>query len=444
MYPEAFETQMKVLLGDEFERFLEALSASPPVSIRLNPAKPITWELPGMEPIPWHPEGRYLPQRPQFTLDPRFHAGAYYVQEASSMLLYAAVQQHLPAGQPWKVLDLCAAPGGKSTMLSSMLPAGSVMIANEVVGSRAKVLLENLTKWGATKVIVTNHDVRDFTALYGYFDLVLVDAPCSGEGLFRKTPAAVEEWSEAAVEHCADRQQHILAEAVPLLRPGGILLYSTCTYNTLENEQNAQWAMETLDMEPLSVELPETWGLKACQYGYQCFPHRVRGEGFYFAAFRAGAERTWRAGKTPRSSWLRLPAALRALEANWFDESFSLELRQHDKYGLAAFPSSALELLDRLPRHWPVLRLGRLKGNELIPDPALALSQACSSKWPRVELSEEEALSYLRRTGPQKVGTAEKGWVLATYSGLNLGWMKVLPNRINNYWPAEWRIRMGA
>ena len=238
--PALFEERMRKLLPEESEAFFAALQTEPPVSIRLNPGKPVPIsrlfpdEQIGL-PVSWCESAYYLKSRPVFTLDPCLHSGTYYVQEASSMFLYHIFGQILPA-HPVRVLDLCAAPGGKSTLIASRLSSGSLLVANEVIRSRAGILKENMIKWGTSHVVVTNNDPADFHHLKGAFDIIVVDAPCSGEGMFRKDPGAIQEWNESNLQLCSERQQRILADIWPCLKPSGFLVYSTCTYNPGENE----------------------------------------------------------------------------------------------------------------------------------------------------------------------------------------------------------------
>ena len=286
--PPAFEAQMRHQLGPDYDAFVDALTQETPVSIRVNPRKNAL-DTTGLEPVPWCVEGFYLPERPNFTLDPLFQGGAYYVQEASSMLLAEVLRQTVRLGQPIRALDLCGAPGGKSTLLASMLHSDSLLLTNEVIRSRVSVLRENVDKWGYPNVAVSNHDPEDFGKLTGFFDLILVDAPCSGEGLFRKDPAAVNQWSEEAVQICSARQQRILTAAAPLLDQGGMLIYSTCTYNDIENQDNVRFLMANgfvnipLDL-PADWHIAEKWVDNAV--GYQCYPHNVQGEGFFISVFK--------------------------------------------------------------------------------------------------------------------------------------------------------------
>ncbi len=236
-------------------------------SVRINPAKicnkqlAISNELCGLtnnqssiinnaaEKLLWSSNGFYLQQRPSFTLDPLFHAGAYYVQEASSMFLEEALKQTVDLSQSIKVLDLCAAPGGKSTLIQSVINDTSLLVSNEVIKTRVNVLSENITKWGAANVIVTNNDAKDFQRLPDYFDVIVVDAPCSGSGLFRKDPDAIREWSEQNVQLCSQRQQRILADVLPALKDDGVLIYSTCSYSQEEDEAIADWLIEGLRLK---------------------------------------------------------------------------------------------------------------------------------------------------------------------------------------------------
>ena len=288
-YPSAFLEEMNRLLGDESPAFFRALAETPPVSIRLNSKKQLP-ELPLADSIPWCSDGYYLKNRPVFTLDPHFHAGAYYVQEASSMMIGHIIRQLTEDCGPLLALDLCAAPGGKSTLLADHLPENSFLIANEVIKSRYKILEENLAKWGVVNLAITNQDSKKMSQLKGMFDLILVDAPCSGEGLFRKNPQAVNEWSEDSVRLCTARQKRILANAAPLLKPNGILIYSTCTFNSEENEGNARWVSKTFNLTEMHPDIPSEWNLARRPFGYQCYPHRTNSEGFYFCCLRSAPD----------------------------------------------------------------------------------------------------------------------------------------------------------
>jgi 16S rRNA C967 or C1407 C5-methylase (RsmB/RsmF family) len=262
-------------------------------SIRLNRSKipeqdlPISLQNIITDKVPWCTTGYYLSERPSFTLDPCFHAGAYYVQEASSMFVEQALLQHAALSKPLKVLDLCAAPGGKSTLLQSIISSESLLVSNEVIKTRVHVLSENISKWGSANVMVTNNDPQHFKRLENYFDIIVVDAPCSGSGLFRKDPTAINEWSENNVALCGQRQQRILADILPSLKAGGLLLYATCSYSAIENEDIADWLLASYPLTSKALKLEEEWGiietlspLKSA-YGYRFYPNRVKGEGFF-------------------------------------------------------------------------------------------------------------------------------------------------------------------
>lgn len=445
--PEAFIQQMKAQLGDEWPAFLEALSNPPPVSIRFNPLKGYKLEENAGK-VKWNPEGVYLPKRPVFTLDPSFHAGAYYVQEASSMFVGEAVRQLAGLDKPVRALDLCAAPGGKSTLLLSALPPGSVVLANEVIRSRYQILRQNLIKWGYPNACSSMHDSRDFGPLAGFFNLVLVDAPCSGEGLFRKGPGAVEEWSPAAVQLCAGRQKRILADAAGLLAPGGILLYCTCTYNRQENEENAAWLQETSGLVPEAVRLAADWGVASSGIGYQFYPHRARGEGFYLAAFRKKEGPSYAGPKlrepAPRG-YAAIPARMADGLKQWVRGPESLAFFQDAAGQVFAIPEQQQEAVAQLShvlsRFQAGVEIGQFKQKDFVPAHALALSTLVADAIPRASLSREDALRYLKKENVNLPGLPE-GWRLVQYQGLSLGWIKGLKNRTNNYFPKEWRIRM--
>ena len=286
--PEAFVTQMQHQLGEEANQLFSVLDGPSPISIHLHPVK-TNPQFVNNHPVPWHKNlGRYLEERPVFTLDPTFHAGSFYVQEASSMFIAQGFEYFFKPDQRsgLKVLDLCAAPGGKSTLLASLLPSDAFFLANEVIQSRYQILNHNLDKWGLPNTSSSNHDPDDFKALEGFFDFILVDAPCSGEGLFRKDENAREEWSEENVILCAGRQKRILQAAVPLLKKGGILAYSTCTYNDLENQENCLWLENEFNLHHEAIPLTSDWGIVSKERGYQFYPHKVRGEGFFCAFFK--------------------------------------------------------------------------------------------------------------------------------------------------------------
>ncbi|KAA8474640.1 NOL1/NOP2/sun family putative RNA methylase [Arcticibacter tournemirensis] len=411
-------------------------------SIRLNPLKK-TDKFNAEEQVPWCKNGRYLKERPSFIGDPLFHAGCYYVQEASSMFLERALEQ-ADLSVPVKVLDLCAAPGGKSTLIASLLHPESLLVSNEIIKSRVPVLSDNLTKWGALNCAVSNNDPRDFGRLEGYFDIMVVDAPCSGSGMFRKDPAAINEWSENNVQLCSERQQRILADAYPALKEGGLLIYSTCSYSSEENEQIADWLCDTYKLSSVRLPIEASWGIEetvsekhAC-YGYRFYPHKVKGEGFFITCFRKqdGIEKD-----TPQ---LKLPKLnqndVLAIEKWIASETLSL-IPAKDGYCLipSSLKNDILLLQSKLYLKKSGVYAGKFAGKDFIPDQELAQSNVLNNTVSRIGLAKEEALKYLRKD-TLLIPDAKTGWALMCYEGFGLGWAKVLPNRINNYYPKELRI----
>jgi 16S rRNA C967 or C1407 C5-methylase (RsmB/RsmF family)/NOL1/NOP2/fmu family ribosome biogenesis protein len=444
--PAALIQSLQTATGFQQETF-EAVhkSGEQVVSIRLNPSKEFDHaHLPIAENVKWCEYGRYLKNRPFFTFDPFLHAGAYYVQEASSMFLWQAILQTVPEPGGKKVLDLCAAPGGKSTLLSSYFKGGLV-VANEVIKNRANILVENCSKWGDGHLWVTNNDPSHFQAIPEFFDVLMVDAPCSGSGLFRKDPSAVEEWSEANVALCSQRQQRILADALPCLAENGVLIYSTCSYSQEEDEAICDWLLEEMEMESLPLSIQENWGIVTTKssahaaFGYRFYPDQVKGEGFFIACFRKNKSENVTKSKyknlamTSKLQVQQLQSAIQLPEnLSFFDQNDAIR----------AIETRWLQELSILASHLYIKKAGiemaSLKGKDIVPAHELALSTWFKGGFPLVELDLENALSYLRRKEFSAEGP--KGWGLMCFGGLSIGWAKLLPNRINNYYPAEWRI----
>ncbi len=442
--PEAFINQMRARLGTGYDAFLASFSQPVPVSIRYNTRK---LHPPEGRIVPWCADGRYLDQRPTFTLDPLFQAGGYYVQEASSMLLEQAVSQSVDLSSSLVVLDLCAAPGGKSTHLLSLLSEKSLLITNEVIRSRASILMENIEKWGYDNVIVTNNDPADFGRVPEFFDLVLVDAPCSGEGLFRKEPEAVQEWSPQNVDLCSLRQRRIVSDIWPSLKPGGVMIYSTCTYNEQENLNNLLWIAGQHDITFETIPLDPAWGVvaldKGTAIGYQCFPHKVNGEGFFFSVIRKSGEST---RKTKVKERLRYPASAELTQVKtWItkpDECLFFLHEQQIRMIPLSLRTELMVALEKLHVIQAGTAVGEIMKNKIVPDHSLALSVRRNRlTLPGISLDGQQALAYLRRD-PLAIEAPGIGFYVVEYNGLGLGWVNVLPNRINNLFPSGRRIRM--
>ncbi|MFD2515728.1 rRNA methyltransferase [Pontibacter locisalis] len=440
---------MEQILGSSFKNFEAALDQPAPISIRLNSSKIFTE--PDLPKVPWANNAFYLPERPQFTLDPLFHAGSYYVQEASSMFLEQALKQQVDLEQPLRVLDLCGAPGGKTTHLASLISEDSLLVANEVIKNRASILAENVAKWGSGNVVVTNNDPRQFSRLPDFFDLMVVDAPCSGEGMFRKDPQAVNEWSEENVKLCAQRQQRILMDVWEALKPGGLLVYSTCTWNESENEQNVAWLAEQENATSVKLELKPEWGIEASEYqgieGYRFYPQQVKGEGFFMAVLRKTGdyEESIKGGRKKKYKVIIAGKKEQALVRSWFQYPDKFEWLQWGEI-ISAIPASQFEALDELYQNMHVIYAGtevaEVKGKKLKPMHPLALSRHLNkNEFSIVDLELEQALKYLRKEDIALEGGGSD-WVLLQYKQVPLGWAKQIGNRINNYYPKEWRIRM--
>lgn len=417
--PPGFINQMHILLGEETEEFLMAMQQSPATSVRLNRRKPGA-DFPDGTPVKWCRCGVYLPQRPVFTLDPLLHAGAYYVQDASSMIYHEvacrlAEKFKTISGEqqfsPLSLLDLCAAPGGKTTAMIDALPDGSRIVANEYVARRAIILKENIAKWGYPSVAVTNLDSSVFAENGDSFDIVAVDAPCSGEGMMRKETAAVEQWSIDLINQCAAMQKDILANAVKAIKPGGFLIYSTCTFNRTENEENAEFIADVLGLEPVDMDFPEEWGIPR-GIGtdlpvYRFMPHKTRGEGLFLAVFRKPG--TWNPSNITASGNFRSKTSGR-----------------NDRHsGKAISGVKPGHLRDEIPSIEEILSIDFDR-----------------SLFPEAEVSLQQAVSYLRREAIVLPPDVPKGLVTVTYRHLPLGMAKNIGNRANNLYPKNWRILM--
>ena len=420
-FPEEFLKAMSVRLGSGYDAFARSLQDEAPTSIRVNPLKP---HAPAGEAVPWCATGRYLPDRPTFTLDPLFHAGAYYVQEASSMLLEQAVLATGAAHRPIAALDLCAAPGGKTTLLRTLLDPASLLVSNEVDNRRRKVLEENVWKWGWPGVVVTGSSADRFGASAEAFDLVLVDAPCSGEGLMRRDPFARQQWSPALVDQCSRTQRTLLPHAWSALAPGGHLIYSTCTFEEAENDHQLQELVQKHQAIPVPIVLGDDHGVLRTAYGLACMPHRVRGEGFFIGVVQKPG--------TARSVGTASPGSAPVivdLEGTTF-----------------AYPLHWKGLVEDLMR---TLRVTATSTPHLDPDDTTTLPHPGTAFVPPAmrdnrittyEVNSADALRYLR--GETLPAENASGITLVTYRDLGLGWAKGAGKRWNNAYPKPWRIRM--
>lgn len=455
--PADFTRRTRYLLGDEYEAFRESLDDAPCNSLRLNTAKTAVCL---SDHVPWCESGYYLPERLTYTFDPLFHAGIYYVQEASSMFLEQVLKQYVH--EPVRFLDLCAAPGGKSTHAISVLPEGSFIVSNEIMDSRINILAENIVKWGVGNggVVVTHNEASDFAFLQHYFDVVLTDVPCSGEGMFRKDKNAIDEWSVGNVAQCSERQRDILDNIWGTLRPGGILIYSTCTYNTEENEQIISYLQTSFGAELLPIAVESEWNIKKGLSGHlevnRFMPHRTRGEGFFMAALRKpaaeGADRQELISKLLKKISRKSKKESRTEIVpedikSWVNDSVMFDfMLKEDK--IVALPKRYVDditmFFSLLDVKYAGIGIASRKGKDWIPEHACAMSVNYNrSAFPEKELSQTQAIAYLRREALQLPPDTPGGFVLLTYKKMPLGWVKNLGTRANNLYPQEWRIRTG-
>lgn len=419
--PKEFETYTRKLFGEErYALFLKGLDQDSPTSIRLNTFK--LKENEGIsetlipQQIPWCKEGYYLNERPNFTFDPLLHAGIYYVQEASSMFLSHVLRQLIK--HPVTMLDLCAAPGGKTTCARTAIPDGSLLFSNEPIGKRAQILAENIQKFGHPDIVVTNNYPRDYKKKKLVFDVIIADAPCSGEGMFRKDAQAIEEWSLQNVEKCCQLQRSIITDIWDNLRPGGILVYSTCTFNAHENEENIAWLLNHYDAELIEIPVEKEWNITSSLIGnplsddrkfpvYRFIPGLTKGEGLFMAVLRKAGD----------NENLNNPNDIRS-----------------DK--IVAEANKKLKVLVH------GVKKNIEKSKNIIPDHSLALSIVGNKgKFPAIEIDYSTSISYLRHEAIVLPPDSPKGIVTLQYRGVPIGFAKNLGSRANNLYPQEWRIK---
>lgn len=474
--PSHFLTRVNAYFGEESEDFVTALSQPPSLSIRLNPLKPIS-VFDQCEAVPWCTEGKYLNQRPDFTLDPLFHAGTYYVQEASSMFLSHIIKYIFDLSKSYTILDLCAAPGGKSTLLSSVFSDKSLITANEVISGRISPLIENCTKWGKANIIISNNDPSDFQKLPSFFDLVVVDAPCSGEGMFRKDHEAANHWSLNNIQLCEARQKRILEVVQTAVANEGFLIYCTCTFSPEENEENLKsFIQQHPEFESVQIPANARWGIVEKKqkindnsiYSYHFYPHKIKGEGFFISCLKKKTlspslppkerDRPSRKNETSslkgegrnfekkKGSKLQLLAEKeKILLKKWIQEFDQYEYYIDWKGEINAIGKEKLNVVSLLMQTLKVkqagIHIGKIIKDELIPAHHLATSTIISNEVPFIQFTKPEAIQYLAKQNILSLSTNNQGWQIVKYNGINLGWIKAISNRINNYYPHEYRIR---
>lgn len=456
MIKESFRKYLEEAIGrDNALVAFSAFDAPASVSVRRNPFK--DGRTPEGRDVAWCAHGRLLAERPQFTLDPHFHAGAYYVQDSSSMFVghvfrRLSSQINRPVGRPVRVLDLCAAPGGKTTDLAASLREifgdNYMLVSNEIMKQRVGILADNVALWGDPNVVVTSDDPRAFAALPGFFDVIVADVPCSGEGMFRKDEEAQKQWSEDNVSLCEARQKRIVADVWPSLAQGGLFVYSTCTFNRHENDLNVEWIAEELGADFLTEEdiVPNCQGVIKTARGYSLVPGFVEGEGQYCAALKKTSEaeykdmpvRKQRPGKGGKET--PMPKGLEKL----LNREVSFRMKGET---VTAVPVALASSISTVEQSLHVVAagcaVGTAKGSLLIPDADLALSLMLDpDAFPSVEVDRQVALTYLHRDAIVLPPDTEKGYVVIRHEGLPLGFVKNLGNRCNSLHPQSRRIRM--
>jgi 16S rRNA C967 or C1407 C5-methylase (RsmB/RsmF family)/NOL1/NOP2/fmu family ribosome biogenesis protein len=434
--------------GFDEPAFIEAHQMASPTSIRVNPFKKGSLKFTLDHPVPWNDKGFYLNERPNFTYDVLFQAGCYYVQEAGSMFIEHALKSCIDFNETLLAFDVCASPGGKSTLVNSLLNKDSALVANEIIKPRADVLAQNLSKWGTSNVVVTNNDPTTYSEMENVFDLILVDAPCSGSGLFRKQHDAIDEWSLDNVNLCSQRQKRILSDVIGSLKPGGTLLYSTCSYSSAENEHIADWLISEFELTTVQIPIEKNWGIVETQsdrhhaFGYRFYPDKTKTEGFFCSVFKkpGAAESHHQQKKNKYEAFTPIKPKEKELFNNWIsnlDEHIIVQFK--DDYLLVN--QTVLNFINRFTHLYlkkAGTNLGSLIKNEVIPHHDLALSIHKSNQIQTIDCGQEQAIQYLKKELQNIEGN--KGWNLVSYQGFGIGWIKHLGNRLNNYLPGEFRI----
>ena len=443
-----FEQRTRALLGDErYEKLRTALNTEPSVSVRLNPFKAKNMGINERfypKNVAWCNTGYYLCERANFTFDPLFHAGCYYVQEASSMFIHTVAKQYITSAV--QALDLCAAPGGKTSAIRAVLPHGSLLFANEPMRNRAQILAENMQKFGHPDVVVTNNYAKNYQQAGLSFDAIIADVPCSGEGMFRKDEDARLGWSASLVHQCASLQREIITDIWPCLKENGLLIYSTCTFNAQENEENVEWIMNHLGAECLEVNVDSAWNIEPSLnseiIAYRFMQGYTQGEGLFMCVLRKTSNDTVTPKKMKKKG--AEPVSLK-WNKQWLQQQDSFFITQQDDT-VRAIPKQWLQQYILASNHLKLMYagiiLGVCKGKDVIPSHALALSICIHQQMcPKENLSYEQAIAYLRKETIVLSPETPKGIVLVCFNHVPIGFVKNLGNRANNLYPTEWKIK---
>lgn len=447
--PDSFTTRIKEQFPENAETIITGLESSGSVCIQKNLLKPSDY-CPTGDQLPWYGPGVILKERVIFAADPLWHAGNYYVQEASSMFLGQVLNTISESPGKLKVLDLCAAPGGKSHIIQNFLKDQGVLWANEIIPGRAAILKDNLNRYGHANTIISNSKPETLAASGLRFDIVVVDAPCSGEGMFRKDPGSRKEWNAGSPMNCAIRQQKILQDAIELVDENGFLIYSTCTFAEEENENQIEELLRTGEWESVEISVDASWNireiLKTGLFAYQFFPGiTMAGEGFFISVLkRLSKPEQKRIKRSGKPAYFMLSNKEAEALSQWIEHGKEGSFFKNSKENIFFIPKEINEVFHSFDPEWNVFQvgipLGQTKGNSFIPDHALALSLYKSKSILNANLDLDSARAYLRGNDPGYSHFEGVGWQTVSYLQQPLGWVKLMPNRLNNYYPKEQRL----
>lgn len=450
--PEQFiNNLLEVVTQNELDNFVSSITKEPIISFRKNPYKQTTLD---GDRVAWCESGRYLERREQFTLDPEFHGGAYYVQEASSMFLEQLFNQVITKElkEEITVLDLCAAPGGKTTHIASLVGENSLVVANETISARSKILEENVVKWGLGNVIVTSSDPKQFGSLTQLFDVLSIDAPCSGEGMFRRVEDAVSQWSQSNVELCVQRQRRIISDSFNSLKEGGFLIYSTCTFNKKENEENLEWITQNFEVEGVEVKIDEKWGVVKTVTnginGFRFYPHKCKGEGMFISIMRKkfnGGDTHIEQRKNYKSRYVDISVKEKQLISKWLKDSDKFTYVKDEKNIIKIYNKNYTQLFKNLEQYVKIIyegvELGQFFKDDFKPSHPLALfiGAEFENNLAITEISKEDAQNFLRKKDIDYL-LFENGINLVLFGKIPIGFIKRIEKRCNNLYPKEYRI----
>jgi len=434
--------------GFEKDKFIESHSINPTISIRLNSKKNNAFDTSNLVNVPWLDEGKYLENKIRFSLDPLWHAGSYYVQEASSMIIGQIIKQNIPKENEINALDFCAAPGGKTTCIADNINENSLLVSNEINQKRISSLKENVVKWGSGNIAISNSTADKFKEIEEFFDLILIDAPCSGSGMFRKDEFALKQWSQQLVNSCSTTQKDITSKLLNSLAKEGILIYSTCSFSKEENEDICDSILENSELENVLVSILNEWNItetisdKHKAKGYRFWPYNLNGEGFFVSAFRKKGTKKIKDIKSKSIDTFKPTQLLN----NWLKENLKIEfepnyLLHNETIGIENKKHS--QKINYLKKYiyfvYSGTDIAKESHKEIIPQAELAFGTLVKYASNTIEVNKIKALSFLSKQ--PIIFDEPKGWYLITYQNQGLGFIKQLENRSNNYFPIEWRLR---